>query len=90
MVYIINSEQDSYTDLPLTLIFSVYTDFLTEKFGKIQIFFPLKLSEIQIFLLECQRFFSYTVLIHTYFFPKILIFLVIYTGFVSDHSGRSG
>ena len=33
--------------------------------------------------------FPYTVLIHTDFFPKILIFLVIYTDFVSDHSGRS-
>ena len=33
--------------------------------------------------------FPYTVLIRTDFFPKILIFLVIYTDFVSDHSGRS-
>ena len=35
------------------------------------------------------KVFPNTVLIHTDFFPKILIFMVIYTGFVSGHSGRS-
>ena len=75
------------SDLPLILILSVYTDFLTVKFSKIQIF-PLKLGEIQIFT-GVPKVFSYTVLIHTDFFPKILIFLVIYTDFVSDPSGRS-
>ena len=33
--------------------------------------------------------FLYTVLIHTEFFPEMLIFLVIYTDFVSEHSSRS-
>ena len=51
-------------------------------------FFPLKLGKIQIFS-GMPKAFSHTVLIHIDFFPKILIFLVIYTDFVSDHRGRS-
>ena len=35
------------------------------------------------------KVFPYTVHIHTDFFPKIQIFLVIHTDFVSDDSGRS-
>ena len=77
----------SKADLPLILILSVYTDFLTFKFAKYR-FFPLKLSEIQIFG-GLPKVFLYTFLIHTDFFPKILIFQVIYTDFVSGHSGRS-
>ena len=42
------------------------------------------------FFTGMTKVFPYTVLIHTYFFPKILIFMVIYTDFVSDHTGRSG
>ena len=34
--------------------------------------------------------FLYIFFSHTDFFPKILIFLVIYTDFVLDQSGRSG
>ena len=41
-------------------------------------FFPLKLGKIQIFS-GLPRVFSYTVLIHTDFFPKLLIFMVFYT-----------
>ena len=41
--------------------------FLTLKFGKIQIFSGM------------LRVFPYTVLIHTDFFPKLLIYLVFYT-----------
>ena len=33
--------------------------------------------------------FPHTFLIHTDFFPRILIFQGIYTDFVSGHSGRS-
>ena len=36
------------------------------------------------------KVFLHTVLNHTDFFPKILIFPVIYTDLVSDPSGRSG
>ena len=36
-----------------------------------------------------SKFFSYTVLNHTVYFPKILIFMVIYTHFVLDHYDRS-
>ena len=75
------------TDLPLILILSVYADFLTFKFGKVQIFL-LKLSKIQIFG-GLPKVFPYTFLIHTDIFPKILIFQFIYTDFVSGHSGRS-
>ena len=38
---------------------------------------------------EMPKVFPDAVINHTDFFPKILIFLVIYTDFVSDHSGRS-
>ena len=67
------------------------TDFLILKFGKIQVPPPpppLKLHKIQIFT-GMSKVFSDTVLIHTDFFHKILILLVIYTDFVLDHSGRS-
>ena len=37
-----------------------------------------------------RKGFLYIFFIHTDFFPKTLIFLVIYTDFVLDHSGRSG
>ena len=55
--------------------------------GILQIF-TIKIGVIQIFC-GMPKVFPYTILIHTDFFPKILIFLVIYTDFVSDPSGRS-
>ena len=61
-----------YADLPLILILSVYTDFLTFKFGKIQIPPPpppLRLDEIQIFSVM-PKVFHYTLLIHKDFFPE--------------------
>ena len=54
------------------------TDFFSLKFGKIQIFF----HDAKGFV--C--FFSIMQIV----FPKILMFLVIYTDFVLDQSGRSG
>ena len=60
----------------------------SSKFGKIQILLP-KIRQNTDFFLECQRLSPCIVLIHTDFFLKILIFLVIYTDFVWDHSGRS-
>ena len=41
------------------------------------------------FFTGMPKVFSYTVLICIDFFPKILIFVVIYTDFVWDHSGMS-
>ena len=76
------------TDLPLILILSVYTDFLTLKFGKIRIF-PKKIRQNTDFFCGMPKVFPYTVLIHTEFFPKIQIIFVIYTDFVLDQSGRS-
>ena len=77
----LRSSYDS--DLPLIPILSVYTSNLAK-----YRFFPLKLREIHIFG-GLPKVFPYTFLIHTDFFPKILIFQVIYTDFVSGHSGRS-
>ena len=51
--------------------------FSSLKFGKIQIFSGMRKCLLYVF-------FS-----HTDFFPKTLIFLVIYTDFVLDQSGRS-
>ena len=73
--------QQSLADLPLVLVLSVHTDFLTFKFGKIPRWAPLKLGEIQIFLWNAKDF-PYFYLIHTGFFPKILIIWVIYSDFV--------
>ena len=55
-----------WTDLPLILILSVYIDFLTFKFGKIQIF-PPKIKRNSFFC-GLPNVFPYTVLIHTDFF----------------------
>ena len=63
------------THLPLILILSD-ADFLPSKLGKI-LMFP-----------GMGKCFLYNY-IQTDFFPKILIFLVIYTDFVLDQSGRS-
>ena len=57
-----------YADLPLILILSVYTDFLTLKFGKIQIF-PPEIRRNTDFFCEMPMVYPYTVLIHTDFFP---------------------
>ena len=62
--------------------------FLTVKFGKIQIFLP-KIGWNTDFLLECQRFFLILSLFIQICFLKYWFFLVIYTDFVWDHSGRS-
>ena len=75
-------------DLPLIQILSVYTDFLTLEFGKIQIFHP-KIRRNTDFFSGMPKVFPYTVHIHTDFFPNIQIFLVNHTDFASDHSGRS-
>ena len=69
-----DSRPATHTDFHLL---SVYTDFLHLEFGKIQI-----LSGI-------QKGFLYIFTSHTNFFPTIQIFLVIYTDFVLDQSGRS-
>ena len=86
------------TDLPLILILSVYTDFVPLEFGKIQIFFneiwqntdflPRNLAKYRFFT-GIQMGFLYIFFSHTDFFPKIQIFLVIYTDFVQYQSGRS-
>ena len=47
--------KEIHSDLPLILIWSVY-DFLTLKFGKIQIF-PPKIGRNTDFFMECQTFF---------------------------------
>ena len=39
--------------------------------------------------LPLAKAFPHTLLIHTEFVPKILIFMIIYTDFVSEHSGMS-
>ena len=75
-------------DLPLILILSVYTDFLLLEFGKVQIFF-LEIWQNTDFFKECERVFFIFSLFIQIFFPKILIFLVIYTDFVLPQSGRS-
>ena len=64
-------------DLPLLPILSVHTDLLPLKFGKIQICAGMR------------KGFLYISFRHTDFFPKILIFLVIYIDFVLGKSGRS-
>ena len=77
------------TDLPLILILSEYTYFLFLDFVKIQSFcckiwldtdFFKNAKEISLYFLWSQRF----------FFPKVLIFLVIYTDSVLDQSAMSG
>ena len=75
-------------DQPLILILSAYTDFLPLEFDKIQIFFFEIWQNIDFFK-ECKRVFFIFSLFIQIFFPKILIFLVIYTDFVQDQSGRS-
>ena len=60
-------------DLPLIQILSVYTDFLTVKFGKIQIFLP-KIRWNTDFVLECQRFFLILSLFIQIFFLKYWFF----------------
>ena len=83
-----NKLMTSCTPATLTDLISIYW-FFNLKIWQNTDFSPLKLGEIQIFFLECQSFFPSTVLFHTDFFPKILIFMVIYTNFVWDDSGRS-
>ena len=78
------------TDLPLILILSVYADFLPLEFGKIQIFFLEIWQNTDFLFQECERvFFIFSLFIQIFFLLKILIFLVIYTDFVLDQSGRS-
>ena len=76
-----------YADLPIILILSVYSDVLPLEFGKIQIFF-LKFWQNADFFSGMQKGFLYIVFNNTDVFPKILIFLVIYTDFVLDQSGK--
>ena len=78
----------AYTDLPLILILSVYTDFLPLEFGKIHIFF-LEIWQNTVFFKGMRKGFLYIFFSHTDFPPKIQIFLVIYADFVLDQSGRS-
>ena len=78
--YYVLSPPRGIADLPLILILSVYTDFLPLEFGKIQIFF-LEIWQNTDFFNEWKGF-LYIFFIHTDFFPKILISLVIYTDFV--------
>ena len=49
----------------------------------------MKFGRIQIFSRNAKGFFLYFLQSYRFFFPKILIFLVIYTDFVLDQSGRS-
>ena len=78
----------SIAGLPLILILSVYTDFYLLEFGKIQIFF-LKIWQNTDFYQDREQVFFIFSLDIQIFFSKILIFLVIYTDFVLDQSGKS-
>ena len=65
----VSVDADRLADLPLTLIFSVYTLFYRLKFGKIQIFHPEIRRNTYFFSSELPKAFPYSVLIHKNFFP---------------------
>ena len=65
-----------------------YTDFLASKLCKILIF-SQKICQNTDFSWNGKRFLLYILFSHKEIFHKILIFLVIYTDFVLDQSGRS-
>ena len=80
------------TDLPLILILSLYTYFLTfYNLAKYRIL-ALNFGKISVVFFrngKAQRVFLIVFLIIHIFFPKIQNFLIIYTDFVSDQCGRS-